>query len=191
MKSKHVIPGEKVGVIEEFSGNGDIIINHGIIRATKVGKVIYDMRHRVARVEGVELKSHVPKVGETIEGFVESIQSNMVTTRIAFVDGKPVYSNFLGYLYLSQGHAKMRMPCKLGDIIRAKVSNVNNGVIFLNINDLELGVIRTLCTLCGMGVVRIKPNFVKCTSCGHVDYRKLSIDFRSPAFKGKHLNKSR
>jgi exosome complex component CSL4 len=191
MKNKHVIPGEKVGVIEEFDGDGDAIINHGIIRATKVGKVIYDMRRRVAMVKGVELKSHVPRVGETIEGFVESVQSNMVTVRITFIEGKPVYNNFLGYLYLSQGHVKMRMPCKLGDVIRARVGNVNNGVIFLSINEPRLGVIRTLCALCGMEVVRIKPNFIKCTSCGHVDYRKLSIDFKGSTFKGKHLNKPR
>ena len=177
-EGKKVIPGDKIGVIEEFEGKGDVIINHGVIRSTKVGELSYDMKKRVALVKGIEIKSPIPKEGDIVIGVVEAAQSNFITIRVNSINNKRVYSNFTSVIFLPSSPIKTKLPCKIGDVVKAKVKCVKNGAIFLSLAEPDLGVIKTSCSLCGGEVVRVKTNIVKCVSCGYEDYRKLSTSFR-------------
>ena len=178
LKERPVLPGDKIGVIEEFSGSGDVIINHGVIYSTKIGKVIYDIENRVATVKGLQPKSKIPKVGDIVTGVVESVQSNFVIIKLITVNNEVVHNEFSMLLYLSSSPTRMRVPCKVGDIVKARVKSIKNGAIFLSIGEPQLGVIKTTCVHCGGDVVKIKPNLIKCTVCGQVDYRKLSSEFQ-------------
>lgn len=177
-KGKKVVPGDKIGVIEEFEGKGDVTINHGVIRSTKVGELSYDMRKRIALVKGIEIKSPIPKEGDVVIGIVEATQSNFITIRINNINNKRVYSNFTSVIFLPSSPTKMKLPCKIGDMVKAKVKSVRNGAIFLSLAEPDLGVIKTSCSLCGGEVVKVKTNTVKCVSCGYEDYRKLSTSFK-------------
>lgn len=172
------MPGEKIGVIEEFNGSGDVTINHGTLYSTKIGKLIYDMRNRVVTVKGLQPKSKIPKVGDIILGIVESLQSNFVVVKLIAVNEEEVHNGFSALLYLSPSLARIRAPCKVGDMLKAKVKSIKNGATFLSIAEPELGVIKTTCAYCGGKVVKIRTNLIKCTSCGKTDYRKLSLEFQ-------------
>lgn len=178
LKERPVLPGEKIGVIEEFNGRGDIIINHGVIYSTKIGKVVYDIENRVATVKGLQPKSKIPKVGDIVTGVVESVQSNFIVIKLITVNNEIVHNEFSMLLYLSPSQVRMRIPCKVGDIIKARVKSIKNGAIFLSIGEPQLGVIKTTCTHCGGDVIKIKPNLVKCTVCSQTDYRKLSSELK-------------
>lgn len=178
LKERPVLPGDKIGVIEEFNGSGDVSISHGVIYSTKIGKVVYDIENRIATVRGLQLKSKIPKVGDIVTGVVESVQSNFVMVKLIMVNNEVAHNEFSMLLYLSSSPVRMRIPCKVGDIIKARVKSIKNGTVFLSITEPQLGVIKTTCVHCGGNVVKIKANLIKCTICGQVDYRKLSSEFQ-------------
>ncbi|MEM3437840.1 MAG: exosome complex RNA-binding protein Csl4 [Nitrososphaerales archaeon] len=185
-KLKIVAPGDKLAVIEEFSPSEGTYVNESLIRALKLGVVRYNQKKKEIKIEPLK-KIKIPKVGDSIIGQVESIQSNIANVRIHYINNERISNNFTGMLILKPGIKIKRgkektIVCKLGDIIRAKVTSYNNATIHLSINDNENGVIYTRCSSCGGNVIRINGR-VRCVDCGLVEERKLAFDFGKAKLK--------
>jgi len=179
-KSKRAVPGDMLAVIEEFSSSKGTYINGSSIRASKLGMANYNLKKKEIKIEPLK-KIKVPMVGDSVIGQVEAVQSNIANIRIYYINNERSLSNFVGMLVLKSESPMRRgrektIICKLGDIIRAKVTSCKNAIVHLSINGDENGVIYAKCSLCGGNMNKIGQR-VKCVDCGFIEDRKLAFDF--------------
>src|SRR5215471_14818831 len=96
-----VVPGEKLGVVEEFDpGVGTVDVN-GSVYAAQAGKASVDRKRRVVTVKTMAGPPLFPDEGSTILGQVEKIQEKMAIINIFSVDGKALGRPFTGMLHIS------------------------------------------------------------------------------------------
>ena len=69
-----------------------------------------------------------------------------------------------------------RTAVKLGDVVRAKVISTMNAMIHLSIGEPHLGVIASLCSVCGRPLVMMDGR-AHCNYCGNVEDRKFADDY--------------
>lgn len=177
-RNKIVLPGDAVGVEEEFVPvTGAYVDSGGYIRASIVGVLSIDLFKKTLVVKKIIDKPIVPKQGDIVEGVVSGISDD-----IAFID---IYSvnnrydktiDFTGIIHVSQASQEFVKSLhdifKLGDIIRARVLN-NSHPYQLTTKDPVLGVIAAYCSLCGNTLYK-KDDKLICSVCGNVENRKLS-----------------
>lgn len=170
-KKRFVVPGEEIGVVEEFSPSGLTYEYDGKIRSLILGEVHVDKSERLIEVSGKGLSSPFPAEGSSIEGIVESMTNVGGLVRIYSINGKNVSSELTGIIHM---HNKgTDAPYKLGDVVRATVTSLSNNTIWLTMENEQDGVLRTFCSKCGAEVVQIPPDKVSCTLCGNTEKRKL------------------
>lgn len=176
---KIVTPGEKIGVIEEYTPLGSTYVDDGSIRSLALGKVVTNRAERSIEVLGRGLSSPFPVQNSIVEGVVENTSNAGGIVRIYSIDGKMVSSNLTGVL---RSHERQEDLYKMGDVVRAKVISLNNNTIWLSINDHDTGVLKTRCSKCGGETKPRPPNNVECINCGNMEKRKLvgfSVQYES------------
>ena len=177
-----VVPGERLGVIEEFIPDSGTYVKDGVIYSKIIGRALMDMLNR--RVSVYPLKEGgavVPKVGVTVMGQVGNAQSDNVLVRILQVGNKKKMSGaFGGILHISDASDRyidsMNEVCKPGDIIRAKVISEKNQAFHLTTDAPNLGVLYAFCSLCGT-LLEQRRQEMHCTKCGNVERRKTAFDY--------------
>jgi exosome complex component CSL4 len=177
-KKTFYLPGDMVGVIEEFTPSSNVYRENYNIRSKVPGEIKVNQETRaVSIISRAQIKG-IPKVGDEIMGMVEQSQSGLVMVRIKEVNGKPVQSDFIGVIILreQQSDRERRIIIKLGDVVRAKVISLLNNMIHLSIDGERYGVLYTVCSFCGGQVQQIGRRIL-CTQCKTMDERKLVIDF--------------
>jgi exosome complex component CSL4 len=178
-KKAFYVPGDMVGVIEEFSPSSNVYQENYNIRSKILGKIKVDQSTRAVTVIPKAPLKGVPKVGDEVIGIVEQSQSGLVMIKIKEINGRSVQSEFIGLIILRAQQFerdRRRIVIKLGDIVRSKVISLLNNVIHLSIDGERYGVLRTMCSFCG-GQVQQIGHRILCTQCKTVDERKLADDF--------------
>jgi len=180
-KSGHlVLPGERLGVIEEFIPDAGTYVKDGVIFSKVVGRSLMDLQTRRVSVYPVVDGVVVPKVGTVIIGQIGNAQSDNVLVKIFRIGNKKLSGNFGGILHVSDVSDRyvdqISDVCKPGDIIRAKVISDKNQVFHLSMNDKGLGVLYGFCSRCG---TLLEPHGydLKCPKDGNVETRKISPDY--------------
>lgn len=176
-----VLPGERLGVIEEFIPDTGTYVKDGVIYSKIVGRALMDMMNRRVSVYPLIQGAVVPKLGITVMGQVGNAQSDNVLVRIFAVGTKKKMSGvFGGILHISDVSDRyidsMNDACKPGDIIRAKVISEKNQVFHLNTADKNLGVIYAFCSICG-NLLEQRRLEMHCTKCGNIERRKTAMDY--------------
>jgi exosome complex component CSL4 len=174
------LPGDTVALPEEFVPGKHVYENENSIRALLAGTVLKDFSKREVHVRPVT-RNRMPSVGDYVTGQVEAVQANSAGLRVYYLNGKPTGSGFTGMLLLRAegggGRGRRRTtPVKLGDIVRAKVASLLNGIIQLSIDEDRTGVFFALCSVCGSPLTRADGR-AKCLECGNVEERKFASDF--------------
>src|SRR2546430_6332288 len=83
-----VVPGEKLGVVEEFDpGRGTVEVG-GVVYSSQTGVASVDPKRRVVSVKTNTGPVVVPEEGSTIIGIVEKVQEKMAIINMIVVDGK-------------------------------------------------------------------------------------------------------
>jgi len=83
-----VVPGEKLGVVEEFDpGRGTVEVD-GIVYSSQTGTAALDPKRHVVTVKAATGPPVVPEEGSSITGIVEKVQEKMAIINIVVVDGK-------------------------------------------------------------------------------------------------------
>jgi exosome complex component CSL4 len=177
-----VLPGERLGVIEEFIPDSGTYVKDGVIYSKIVGRALMDMLNRRVSVYPVLKGAVVPRVGSTVIGQVGNAQSDNVLVRILQVAEKKKLSGaFGGILHISDVSDRyvdsMSDVCKPGDIIRAKVISGKNQIYHLSMADRNLGVVYAFCSLCGTLLEQPRPQEMRCPKCGNVERRKTTFDY--------------
>jgi exosome complex component CSL4 len=180
-KSGHlVVPGERLGVIEEFVPDSGTYVKEGVIYSKIVGRSLVDLQSRRVSVYPAAEGAVVPKVSSTIIGQIGNAQSDNVLVKIFKVGNKKISGEFGGILHISDVSDRyvtsMNDVCKPGDIVRAKVISEKNRVFHLTTNDKNLGIIDAFCSRCG-NLLEPDRYELRCPKCGNIEKRKLSPDY--------------
>ncbi|MDG6983031.1 MAG: exosome complex RNA-binding protein Csl4 [Nitrososphaerota archaeon] len=182
LKSKGgVLPGDKVAVSEEFLPGLHTYDDSGAIRALAAGSLVKDMKNMEISVKPAA-EPELIRIDDWVTGQVEGSQANSANVHIFFHNGKLTHKDFSGMLSLrglSGGGrgARRTTPVKAGDIVRCRVFSLVNGIIHLNIDEPDMGVVSALCGNCGRPLLKGSATRVKCDECGNVEERKLARDF--------------
>ncbi len=189
-KSGHlVIPGERLGVIEEFIPDSGTYVKDGVIYSKIVGHSLLDLQNRRVSVYPAINSAVVPKVGTVVIGQIGNAQSDNVLVKIFRVGKKQVAGTFGGILHVSDVSDRyvesLGDVCKPGDIVRAKVISEKNQIFHLSTNDKNLGVLYGFCSRDGTLLIQDRYD-LKCSKCGNVERRKMAPDYgKESLYRGK------
>ncbi len=180
-KSGHlVLPGERLGVIEEFSPDSGTYVKDGVIYSEIVGRSLVDLQNRRVSVYPVVEGVIVPKVGSIVLGQIGNAQSDNVLVKIFMVGRKKISGTFGGVLHVSDVSDRyvdsMSDVCKPGDIVRAKVISAKNQAFHLSTNDKSLGILHAFCSR-DSTLLEQERYDLKCPKCGNIERRKLAPDY--------------
>jgi exosome complex component CSL4 len=175
-----VVPGEKLGVVEEFDpGRGTVEVN-GIVYSSQTGTAAVDTKRRVVSVKTAAGPVVVPEEGSSVTGVVEKVQEKMAIVNLVLVDGKKMVLPFTGMLHISNSSPRfervMSEVCKPNDILRAKVIDTSQRIPKLTTIGRDLGVIKAYCSRCGNELV-LSGRILRCSNCRNVERRRLAEDF--------------
>jgi len=175
-----VVPGERLGVIEEYVPDAGTFVKDGVIYSKVVGRSMLDLATRRVSVRPQGRSLLVPQVGSTVIGQVTGAQPENANVRILEVDGKQLSGVFIGVLHISDVHLRyvdsMSEVCKAGDIIRAKVISDKNQAYHLSTKDKDLGVIYGFCSNCGT-TLESRRQGMSCPKCGRIETKKIAFDY--------------
>src|SRR5208283_4920895 len=132
-KSGHlVVPGERLGVIEEFIPDSGTYVKDGVIYSKIVGRALLDLLNKRVSVYPLVNGELVPKVSAIVVGQIGNAQSDNVLVRIFKIENKRLSGEFSGILHISDVSDRyidsMNDVCKPGDIVRAKVISGKNRI---------------------------------------------------------------
>ncbi|MEM1606786.1 MAG: exosome complex RNA-binding protein Csl4 [Candidatus Bathyarchaeia archaeon] len=187
---RFVVPGERIGVIEEFIPDRGTYVKDGVIYASNMGYLLIDSVSRKVSVYSLSREACFPKVGSIVVGHVVNIQSAMAFIRIIKIGKRFLSGFFTGVLHISdieEGFTENIFDTlKLGDLVRAKVISEANRTFHLTTKGEKLGVILALCSKCG-GVLKLKAKSkgkgrrkeknLYCEDCGNTESRKIASDY--------------
>jgi exosome complex component CSL4 len=182
-KSGHlVMPGERLGVIEEFIPDSGTYVKDGVIYSKIIGRSLVDLQNRRVSVYPVAEGAVVPKVGSIVIGQIGNAQSDNVLVNIFKIGKKGISGKFGGILHVSDVSDRyidqMSDVCKPGDIIRAKVISSKNQIFHLSTNDKNLGVIHAFCSKDSALLEQQPQRYdLRCPKCGNIEHRKLAPDY--------------
>ncbi len=180
-----VLPGDYLGVIEEYLPGEGVKEENGELIATRPGKVIINRDKMEIRVESITDVPPLPKVGDVVLGRVVDVRPQTVIVELVRIDGREndreIATSKLAGVSISQvkeGYVKdMREEFRVGDVIRAAVVTADRSPIQLSTKRSDLGVVYALCSKCRSPLVR-RGNQLVCPRCGNVEKRKLSRFYR-------------
>jgi len=180
-KSGHlVLPGERLGVIEEFIPDAGTFVKDGVIYSKIIGRSLVDLQNRKVSVYPVVKGVVVPKVSTVVIGQIGNAQSDNDLVKIFRIVNKKLSCNFGGILHVSDVSDRyvdqISDVCKPGDIIKAKVISEKNQVFHLSMNDKGLGVVYGFCSRCGT-LLEQQGYDLKCPKDGNVEGRKIAPDY--------------
>jgi exosome complex component CSL4 len=166
-----VVPGERLGVIEEFIPDAGTYVKEGVIYSKVIGRALVDLVHRRVSVYELTQGAKIPKIGSTVVGQVSTAQPETAGVRIFEISSKKVKGVFTGILHVSDVQMRyvdsMFDICKPGDILRAKVISDKNRTYHLSTKDKNLGVIYAFCSNCG-GLLEPRRQGMHCPKCGKI-----------------------
>lgn len=177
---KVVAPGDRLGVIEEFTPGSGTYTEEGTIYSEITGRTLMDMLNKKVSVFPLVRGVGVPKVGSTVVGQVSDVQSRSATLRMIKVGKRLLSGSFTGILHISDvspGFVESMFDvCKAGDMMRARVVSDKNRVFHLSTADKNLGVVYAFCSRCGH-MLPLKRQRMQCANCGKFERRKVASDY--------------
>lgn len=175
-----VLPGDRLGVIEEFVPDNGTFVKDGVIYSKVVGRALHDLATRHVSVYPLVHEVMVPKVGSIVVGQVSNVQPENASVRIFQIGEKQLSGVFVGVLHISDVHLRyvesMFEICKAGDIIRALIISDKNQIYHLSTKEKDLGVIYAFCSNCG-AALESKRQGMLCSKCGRIETRKTAFDY--------------
>ena len=175
-----VVPGERLGVIEEFIPDSGTYVKDGVIYSKIVGRALLDLLNKRVSVYPLVNGELVPKVSSTVVGQIGNAQSDNVLVRIFKIENKRLSGEFSGILHISDVSDRyidsMNDVCKPGDIVRAKVISGKNRIFHLSTNDKNLGIVYAFCSRCST-LLEPQRYELHCPKCGNTENRKIAPDY--------------
>jgi exosome complex component CSL4 len=177
---KLVVPGERLGVIEEFIPDFGTYVKDGIIFSKVIGRALVDLISKKVSVYPLVSDTILPKISSIVIGQVGNAQSDNVLVKIFKVGSKALSGVVTGIFHISDVQERyvdsMSDVVKPGDIIRAKVISTKNKAYHLSTKDSGLGVLYAFCSRC-THILEPKRYDMRCPNCGNIERRKFALDY--------------
>ncbi|MHA1859907.1 MAG: exosome complex RNA-binding protein Csl4 [Candidatus Asgardarchaeia archaeon] len=186
-----VVPGEKLGVIEEYIPGYGTYEREGIIYASHPGFVLIDKLEKKIKVFIPGKRVLKPSVGDVVIGIVSDVKDKVAFVDIISSKNKRFSTPFSGIIFVNKISREFidsaRSAFMSGDFIRAKVLKDTNPYQLTTIGR-ELGVITSHCSKCG-ALLKYRRRDMICSVCGNVERRKAAVDYNKVI--GPLLNSSK
>lgn len=179
-----VLPGDKLGVIEQFLPGTGTYEKEGTIYANFTGNAKIDLKNKRVTVVPTTRVPRLPKEGATVLASVTHATEKMATVSIWKIEDAMIQNPFTAILHISSSSPRyernMSDVCKGGDIIRARVIDMTNRIPQLTTAGRGLGVVKAFCSKCG-AVLDFSNRRLQCPSCGNIERRRLAEESEKPA----------
>ncbi|NJF24123.1 exosome complex RNA-binding protein Csl4 [Thermococcus sp. Bubb.Bath] len=179
-----VLPGDYLGVIEEYLPGEGVKEENGELIATRAGKVRIDPERMEIHVDPVTDVPPLPEVGDIVLGRIIEVRGQNALVELIRIEGKngrDIATSKIAGIHVSQvrnGFVEdLSKEFKIGDIVRARVISNEKSPIQLTTKAPDLGVVYALCSRCRTPLIR-RGNQLICPKCGNVETRKLSTLYR-------------
>jgi len=174
-----VVPGDKLGVIEEYIPSRGTYTENGVIYSNSTGFVLIDKVTKEVKVYPAEERPLRPKKRDIVIGRIDDIKEKIAYVEIYEIRNRFFENPFTGILFVNQISREYiksaKAAFKVGDIIKAQVIN-DGDPIQLSTAGRDLGVILAFCSKCGNLLKRVK-NELRCPYCGNIERRYLSPQY--------------
>lgn len=175
-----VVPGDRLGVIEEFTPASGTYVKEGTIYSKNTGRMLLDTLKKEVSVYPLAPPATFPGPGSMVVGQVSDEKSSFAILRISKMGEKDLSGFFSGFLHISDTSYRyvdsMFDVCKFGDVVRAKVISVKNQSRHLTTVGKNLGVIYAFCSRCGHLLQREEWGMF-CPRCGNREKREVASDY--------------
>lgn len=187
MKAKSgdfVLPGDALGVTEEFLPSEWTYEEEGKIRSLVAGTVSIDQKNKKISIIPKTKSPAILSRGVVILGQIKDVRGQRAMVEIEGIKdtNRSLPISCVGGIHISQAQKgyvdKLTDDFRIGDLIEAKVTKVlgiDNAD--LTTAEEELGVLKAMCTKCRYFMNKIGKNQVKCPNCGSKETRKLSSEY--------------
>ena len=182
-KKNLAFPGQFLTVEEEYFPGHNTFEENGKIYSAATGKASFDEEHKEVHVNPGAEKLILIDPGTTVIGQVILVKDSFVVMNLleASKGGErrkvldPNATIFVSRV--SQAYVKSLYDMfKIGDLVKAKVTEVTPTTIELATNENQLGVIKAFCGQCRQPMMLFSGQ-LKCKECGNVESRKISDDY--------------
>ncbi len=187
MKTKSgdfVLPGDALGVTEEFVPAEWTFEDQGKIRSLVAGTVSLDNKNKRISIIPKTSSPSILKNGLVVYGQISEVRGQRALMKIegAKDTSRSLATNFSGGIHISQADkgyvAKLTDEFRIGDLVDARVTKVIGlDNVDLTTAENELGVIKAMCTNCRSFMKQINKNEVLCPDCGRKERRKISSKY--------------
>lgn len=193
-EQKLVMPGDKIGVEEEYASSENTFVDDdGTIRSAIIGRVVAEE----GRISVINDKRDVHRfrkgmfVVGTVTDDVKSVMFVKIDNvhldgreYIALKDGKIVTQARRPQGRFERGAQRQPEPkhqkqAGVGDVVLAKILYEDPGIFTLSLNDSESGVVFSTCGLCG-AEMKNEAGALSCGNCGNKTSKKISPLYNNP-----------
>ena len=179
-----VLPGIRLGVIEEFIPQDGTYVRDGVIYSKMIGHALLDLSNKRVSVYPLIKEANTPQIGSIVVGFVSNVQNENAIIKIFKIGNKVLSGFFPGMLHVSDVQQRYVNSifdvCRRNDIIRAKVISNTNQIYHLSTKEKNLGVILAHCSQCGY-TLKLRQRKPYCSICRRSEKRRTALDY------GKYL----
>ena len=179
-----VMPGDKLGIIEQYLLGKGTYEDNGEIKSSVLGNVQIDSKMRTITVKAKSSQPALLKLGDTVYGQITDIKTQRANVNIDCLtdSSRPLALPYMGAIHISQAKSgyldKLTDAFRIGDIVKAKVVKITGDNVDLATVDEDCGVLKAMCTRCRdyMNTTQ-KENEVQCRTCKKKEKREVSINY--------------
>lgn len=177
-----VLPGKDVGFSEEFIPGEGTYEEEGKIFASVTGSVNVDLDERKITVNAEPGVPPVLKDGDEVIGVIVNLKPQVAVVEVVKMRGnkRGLPKRTSGGIHISKLRnsyvSEISKELAVGDIILAKVVNVNRLPMDISIIDKGLGVIKSYCEKCNIPLV-LEENKLVCSECNRKVSKKISTEY--------------
>ncbi len=182
-KNDFVLPGSELGYEEEFVPGKNAFDDDGKIFSDSIGRKNIDTANHEASVDKVSKEKRIMVKGAIVKGIVSMVKPNFVLIEVkeSEIDGEVLVvhnrSACIGVRNIADSFVKdTKEFYRVGDIVKARVIQVERYGLEVETKDRELGVIKAF------GVKSRRPlilidNKLRDPVTGDTELRKISSDY--------------
>ncbi|MFH1285084.1 MAG: exosome complex RNA-binding protein Csl4 [Candidatus Micrarchaeota archaeon] len=178
-------PGMLLGTEEEYVPGRGTFVENSKIYAAQAGDVQIDPTRRIT-VTPVQGAPNAVDRGAVLFGRIEEIFEPVALVKVEPMETQGVRQapnwNFYCVLHVSRiknGYVdSVREEVKVGDVIKARVEEIERSEVYLSTKDSDLGVIMAFCSKCRAPLDFLGGRNLECKKCGSKESRKVGYPYR-------------
>lgn len=184
-----VMPGDKLGIEEEFAPSFTTYAEDGNVYSANVGTP--KVSNGKMEVKNDKKNILFIKKGMLVTGIVEvdlgsvmfvSLDNIEVEGKryIASMEGKIIVEKKRGFNKNSDSYNRDFVQCSAGDVILARIIDDDGDYYTLDLRGIESGVVHSNCKSCGSDLNYEGDDKLTCPNCKAFEFKKVSNLYNKP-----------